>query len=225
MISLGPKDLDEMKQFVSDGLKTLDKMVHYGIDGVGPLISAVELATKATDSHLNLSQGELIKKLVAGELKKNFASGFSTSLGGFISLPVAIPASMAISWVLQIRMVAAVAHLKGFDITEGSVKTVIILSLLGKSGKELIESDFNELQKKVTQGKFYGLPKKTLLMINQKVFSALLRRAGQKGFTGISKAIPIAGGLVGGTLDYFSAKETAQFALELFGTEPPSTPE
>jgi len=222
MISLLPEDIQEMKQFISEGLKALDKMIHYGVDGVGPLISAEELATKATVNHPSAPLTELTQILIKGELKKNFASGFTTSLGGFISLPIAIPSSMAISWILQIRMVAAIAHLKGFDIHEGSVKTAILLCLLGKNGKELLESDFNQLQQKLTQGRFYGLPKKTLLMINQKIFTTLVKRAGQKGLSRVSKAIPFAGGFVGGTLDYLSAKDTADFALELFEINQPT---
>ena len=212
-----PDDLANLKQFLEQSLNALNKMMKYGSDGVGPLVGAKELSAKYIKNPLLDTKFKQIDSLRKAELKKNFASGFVTSIGGAISLPIAIPSSMAISWILQIRMVAAMAHIAGYDIEDQAVKTSVALCLLGKKGKELIESDFHALQQKLTQGHFYSVPSKTLLMINQKIVAKLTQIAGNKGFSRLGKAIPLAGGLIGGALDYYNAKETADFAIELFG--------
>ncbi|MDT8446145.1 MAG: EcsC family protein [bacterium] len=217
MISIDPKELEQAKRFLETGVKTLNHLLDYGIQGVGPLKGASALAAGYKQAGLPLDRLQAAEALLKNELRKNFASGFFTSLGGFVSLPLAIPASMAASWVLQIRCIAAIADLAGFDVNEPPVRTAIGLALLGNRGKELVESDFNELQVKLAQGNFNRLPKKTLLMINQRIVSKLSQMAGQKGLTRLGKAIPLAGGLVGGALDYYSAQDSGRFALELFG--------
>ncbi|OGG93544.1 MAG: hypothetical protein A2527_11595 [Candidatus Lambdaproteobacteria bacterium RIFOXYD2_FULL_50_16] len=225
MITLTPRDLEETKQFLQNSIKALDHLLKMGLEGVGPLKSAVDLARTYEEDPKLKSKGERISALAQRELKKTFAGGFVTSLGGLISLPIAIPASMAVAWVLQIRMVGAMAHLGGFDLNEPPVRTAIALCLLGKRGKELVESDFVEIQRKLAQGQFYGVPKKTWLLLNQQVVKRLMLLSSQKGFTRLSKAIPLAGGLVGGTLDFLAAKETYEFALELFNFEGTSMPQ
>ena len=224
MFTIDPKDMQEAKRFLEESIKALDNLLKMGIEGIGPLKGAKALAGAYQKDAKLTGKLEKIQALGKTELKKNFASGFATSLGGLISLPVAIPASMAITWVLQIRMVAAMAHLGGFDLDDPPVRTAIALCLLGQKGKELVESDFHQLQQKLAQGQFYSVPKKTLLVINQQVINKLVALAGQKGFTRLGKAIPLAGGVVGGALDYYSAKETYQFALELFTFEQGEAP-
>ena len=50
-------------------------------------------------------------------LKLAAAGGFVTSVGGFITLPVALPANVLGFYLLATRMTAAVASLRGYDIT------------------------------------------------------------------------------------------------------------
>lgn len=225
MISLDPRDIEEAKKLLESGAKTLNHLLDYGIKGLGPLKGSKALAAKYKDNPQYTDRLAAARALLQTEKRKSFASGFATSLGGFISLPLAIPTSMAVSWVLQIRTIGAIADLAGFDIDEAPVRTAVGLALLGNRGKELVESDFNELQLKLAQGEFNRLPKKTLLLVNQRIMAKLTQMAGQKGLTRLGKAIPIAGGLVGGALDYYSAMDSGEFALELFQLTSPSEDE
>lgn len=218
-MTLDPKTESKVREFVAEDLKALHRLLDYGLGGFGPLEGARELAQGYKKP--GTSRAEQIRALAKGELKKHFAAGFLTSLGGLLTLPFVIPASMAASWVLQIRMVAAMADLGGFDLEEPQVRAAIAFCLLGKRGTDLVESDFHALQKRMVQGHFYSLSPKALLLINQGLLRRLAQMAGQKGLTRLGRLIPLAGGVLGGTIDYWQGKETADFAFELFGFDRP----
>ncbi|MFH2129775.1 MAG: EcsC family protein [bacterium] len=194
----------------------LKRIIHLGINGGAGLSSARDLGDRYLQNPAHKTKLDRIDALAKWEERKNFTSGFLTSLGGIISLPVAIPASLGINWVLQTRMVAAMAYIGGFDIDDPPVRMSIALCLLGKKGKELLNKDIQEISELLRKNTLSHLPKQTIQVVNQAVAGRLMQLAAAKGFSRISKAIPILGGAVGGVLDFMSCKETAEFAKELF---------
>ena len=194
----------------------LKRIIHLGINGGGGLSSARDLGDQYLQNPAYTTKIERIDALAKWEERKNFTSGFLTSLGGIISLPVAIPASLGINWVLQTRMVAAMAYIGGFDIDDPPVRMTIALCLLGKRGKKLLNKDVQEITKLLRKNALSQVPKQTIQLINQAVAGRLMQVATAKGFSRVSKAIPILGGAVGGVLDFMSCRETAEFAKELF---------
>ncbi len=194
----------------------LKRLINLGINGGGGLSSARELGDQYLQKPEYKTKMERIDTLIKWEERKNFTSGFLTSLGGIISMPVAIPASLGINWVLQIRMVAAMAYIGGFDIDDPPVRMSIALCLLGKRGKDVLNKDAAELTEMLRKKTFSHLPKQSIQLINQAIASKLMQLATNKGFSRLSKAIPLMGGVVGGVLDYKSCHDTAQFAKELF---------
>ncbi|MDX2471145.1 MAG: EcsC family protein [SAR324 cluster bacterium] len=213
---LTPEQLEQIKKSLKLLSQTLDK----GIDGFGPLQSAESLGEKFLANPAYETKMEKIQALARWEIRKNFSTGFLTSLGGILTLPLAIPASLAASWILQIRMVAAMAHIAGFNITDPPVKTSIAICLLGNKAKDLLDADLSQIEAMLRkQGNTAGFSKQSLQVINQALASALIRMATEKGFTRVGKAIPLLGGVAGGLLDYLSAKESANFAIELFDME------
>ena len=196
--------------------KILGEILNLGINGGKGLSGAKELAEQYLQNKNYKNNLERINSLIKWEVRKNFTSGFLTSLGGILTLPLSIPSSLGINWILQTRMVAAMAYLGGFQIEESGVRMVIGLSLLGSKGKELLESDITELKDTLKKTTFQQIPKGTILIVNQAIGTRLMNRAVQKGFTRIGKAIPLAGGVIGGILDQQSCTETAKFAKELF---------
>jgi len=194
----------------------LKRVINLGINGGAGLSSAKELGDQYLQKPEFKSRMERIEALVKWEERKNFTSGFLTSLGGIISMPVAIPASLGINWVLQIRMVAAMAYIGGFDIDDPPVRMSIALCLLGKKGKDVLNTDAAQLTEMLKKRTFTQLPKQSIQLINQAIATKLMQMATNKGFSRLSKAIPLMGGVVGGVLDYKSCHDTAQFAKELF---------
>ena len=139
-----------------------------------------------------------------------------TSLGGIFTLPFTIPASLAANWVIQTRMVAAMAYIGGFNIDDPPVRVSIALCLLGKKGQQALEGDYNEFQKLLRKDQIAKLSKQTIQMLNLVIANRLMKLAAQKGLSRLGKAIPIIGGALGGFLDYYSCKNSSEFAFEFF---------
>lgn len=209
---LTPAQLEQIKK----SLKLLSQTLDQGINGIGPLQSAEALGEKFLINPAYSTKLEKIDALARWEIRKNFSTGFLTSLGGILTLPLTIPASLAASWILQIRMVAAMAHVAGFNIADPPVKTSIAICLLGNRAKDLLDADLSQIEDVLKKGNTAGFSKQSLQVVNQALASALIRVATEKGFTRVAKSIPLLGGVAGGLLDYFSAKESADFAIELF---------
>jgi hypothetical protein len=200
----------------TDPTYVVRQILQLGIKGGPGLSSAKDLGEKYLNDPAFTTKLERIEALIKWEERKNFTSGFLTSLGGIMTLPIAIPASLGLNWILQTRMVAAMAHIGGFDIDDPPVRMSIALCLLGKKGKEILNLNIDDFETYLHKKRLSAIPSKTLTVINQAIAAKLMRIAAQKGLTRISKAIPLIGGVLGGVIDYRSCKDTAEFAKELF---------
>lgn len=109
------------------------------IDGI-PLVSkpiddfATEYLTKSS------SKSEAAKKLIKYQIAKCGTSGFVTNLGGLITLPVAIPANISSVLYVQLRMVAAIAYMGGYDVTSDQVQTLAFVCVTGNTAGEILKN-------------------------------------------------------------------------------------
>ena len=110
-----------------------NKIIDYAIGGVPPFYGAVELAEMYMDNPDYKNKEEMVKDLIRLECSKNFATGFISGFGGLFTLGISISSSLALSWVIQARMVAAIAYIYGYDLKDEKIRTLIKLSLLGDS--------------------------------------------------------------------------------------------
>src|ERR687896_442473 len=69
------------------------------------------------------------------------AQGFVTNLGGLVTAALTIPANISGMALIQCRMVAGIAHLRGYDLEDPRVRNAILTCLLG-------EETINSLVKK-----------------------------------------------------------------------------
>lgn len=144
------------------------------------------------------------------------SSGFLTGLGGFLTLPFAIPANMASVIFIQMRMIAAIAHIGGYDLDDRRVRSMIIACMAGNAAKDILQEMGIVAGKKATQKLICNISTKSLCSINQRVGFALLTKTGGRGFINISKAVPLAGGIIGGTFDVVTTALIGRIARKLF---------
>jgi EcsC protein family len=186
-----------------------------GIDGLGPLKSARELADVARRDTRTIEGA--VKKVIRSHVVKGGVGGFVTGVGGFVTMPVALPANVVEFYVGATRMVASIATLRGYDVDDPQVRTAVLLTLVG--------SEADEVLKKAglagAGGKVVGLvgqqlPPAALLILNKAIGFRLLRGLGEKAFARLGRGIPLAGGVVGGGIDVWMMKRIADHAMAEF---------
>lgn len=191
-------------------------LLERGLGGVPPLSSAVDLATEYLIDQGYEDHDQRVDALINWETTKNFTSGFITGLGGVISLPLSIPSALGASWLLQARMAGAIARIYGHDLEVDRVRTMILLSLAGDVAKEAMKGTGLPIGNKLTQRAIAQVPGRALVEINKRIGVRLLTKAGERTFVNLSKAVPIVGGVVGGSFDAIVCRAVGRTAKALF---------
>jgi uncharacterized protein (DUF697 family) len=195
-------------------------LLELGIRGVGPLSSASSLAAEYLEDGAYRSDDARVVALIRWEAAKNFTTGFLTGLGGFITLPVAVPTALAASWVVQARMAAAIACIYGHDLDAELVRTKILLSLAGDVAREAMKDLGLKVGDKLTQRAVEQIPGRLLVEVNKRIAAKLAAQVGQRVALRFPRAVPVFGGVVGGSLDAVVCRKVGRTAQTLF--RPPS---
>ncbi|MDN5563965.1 MULTISPECIES: EcsC family protein [Luteococcus] len=193
----------------------LRKALDLAIDGVGKVPGAKQTAANALQrtGSAELAVNQIVKQHVA----MAGAQGFITNLGGLATLAVSIPANVSGVAIVQCRMVAAVAHLRGYDIEDPRVRSAILMCLLGEgNAREAVQRQ--------------ELPSSALAIatapvhdpqldntISEKVLANLMGQVGGKRVSLLAgKKIPVVGGGVGAATDGWATWSTGAFAKAQF---------
>ena len=205
-----------MSEEISQGkmMQVLDWSYDKAINGVPGLDSAQELA----EDYLKQS-GSLKSKtnsLIRWQNTKCATSGFISGLGGIITLPVAIPANIASVMYVQIRMIAAIAYMGGYDIEDDRVKSLVYVCLLGNASKDILKELGINIGTKLAKSAIEKISGQVILKINQTVGFRLVTKFGTKGVINLGKAVPLVGGIIGGAMDLSSTNIIGNVARDTF---------
>ncbi|MCG1021431.1 EcsC family protein [Sutcliffiella horikoshii] len=188
-----------------------DKAVNGGIPGMDTAIELAQNYEKKSGSII-----ENVNSLIKWQNTKSATSGFLLGLGGVIVMPVAIPANITSVILVQIRMVAAIAHMGGHDLKSDEVKTFVYTCLAGNGAKDLLKNSGIQIGKKLAISGIKKIPGEVIKKINQAVGFRLLTKFGGKGVINLGKMVPLAGGIIGGTVDAVSTNTIGMVARKLF---------
>lgn len=191
-------------------------LLERGLGGVPPLSSASDLANEYLIDQGYEDHDQRVDALINWETTKNFTSGFITGLGGVISLPLSIPSALGASWLLQARMAGAIARIYGHDLQADRVRTMILLSLAGDVAKDAMKATGLPLGNKLTERAIHQVPGRALVELNKRIGVRLLTKAGERSFVNLSKAVPLVGGVVGGSFDAIVCRAVGRTAKTLF---------
>jgi len=162
-----------------------------------------------------------IDKLIAWQCAKTGLSGFALGLPGGLALPVAVPADLVTLWYVQLRMVAAIGLIYGFEPKEDRVRTLAYVSLLGGKAQEALGKVGVEIGKKAALAALHKMPAKMLFEINKAVGFKLVAKFGHKAPIKLVKLVPVAGGVVGGITNAGGTWIVGKTAKKLLCPEPP----
>lgn len=181
-------------------MSLLDKCYDGALEGILPGERTVE---ELAEDYLmkNSNKEKAIDDLIAYQTLLCGTNGFITGLGGLLVLPVAIPANIASVIYVQLRMIAAIAYINGYDVHSDQVRILAYTCLTGSSVTYILKNVGIEIGKKVAVNALKKIPRAILVKINQQVGFRLVTKFGQKGLINLGKMIPILGGVIGGGFD------------------------
>jgi len=192
-----------------DGIPRVDKSVD---ELVSDYSSRYPTARKAAEA------------LVANHLVKCTASGVATSFGGVATLPLTVSANVVSVLYFQLRMIAAVAKLGGYDPKTDQVRTMAYVCLAGQSANEVLKSAGVQFGTRFTKASIMKVSGKTITKINRAVGFRLVTRMGKTGVINLHRLVPVVGGIIGGGVDLATTKIIADNAMKMFIAELPDPP-
>ena len=182
------------------------------IRGVGPLPPAAQAADKQlAEQQGNVERG--IHEVIENHVRYAGAQGFLTNIGGLVTAAVTIPTNITGLALIQCRMVAGIAHLRGYDLEDPRVRNAILVCMLG-------EDSVNQLVRK----KKIPAPPMALAtapahdpaldrLISAEVASDLVAKvAGKRLAITVGRRVPVVGGVVGAGADGISTWRIGRYA-------------
>jgi hypothetical protein len=199
---------------LAPGLTTafVREALHRAIVGVRPLPPA----SKAADEQLREQKGDVeraVHEVIENHVRYAAAQGFVTNLGGLVTMALTIPTNITGLALIQCRMVAGIAHLRGYDLDDPRVRNAILCTMLG-------EDVVTSLVKKrklpappmaLATAPIHDAHLDTL--ISAEVAAELVTRvAGKKLAATVGRRVPIAGGFIGLGADAYTTWKVGRYA-------------
>lgn len=188
------------------------------IDGIPGTGTAKELAEDYIRSNDSLESAA--NSLIRWQNTKAATSGFVTGLGGLITMPVTIPANVASVLYVQLRMIAALAYMGGYEPTDDRVKAMAYTCLAGNAAKDILKDVGLSFANKVAVNTIKAVSKETIISINKAVGFRLLTKFGSTGVINLGKVVPILGGVIGATFDSVTTNTVGNVARDMFVMNP-----
>jgi EcsC protein family len=199
---------------LAPGLTTsfVREALHRAIVGVGPLPPA----SAAADAQLKEQKGDVdraIHEVIENHVRYAAAQGFLTNLGGVVTMAVTIPANVTGLALIQCRMIAGIAHLRGYDLDDPRVRNAILTTMLGEDVVDAL----------VKKRKLPAPPMALATaphhdpdldkIISAEVAAELVTKvAGKRLATTVGRRIPIAGGFIGLGADAYATWRVGRYA-------------
>lgn len=199
------------------GGNVLRQILDAAINGLGKVPGAKTTAASALAKHGSAEPA--IEALVSTHVRAATAQGVLTNLGGLWTAPLLLPANIASLAIVQVRLVASIAHLRGYDVDDRRVRTAMTLCLLGSQGvKTLIErNEIPTVPLAIATAPVFDESLDRL--VAEKVFAEVSGRlGGRQAVVLLARRVPVVGGAVSGGLDGWYTTSVGAYAREQFPT-------
>lgn len=188
-------------------------------DGVGPLAGSVAYAqarlktdsqppsdgqaSDAGTSHSGTDAAErAIQRIIHESVMSAGTQGLVTGLGGFVAMPVTLPANIAGNLIINARMVGAIAHLRGYDLRDPHTQSMLMLVVAGSSAQTAFSAVGVKVGQETTKQTIKKIPIATIRAVNKRVGFMLIAKYGTKRAPiTLAKGVPLIGGLVSSGFD------------------------
>lgn len=209
-------DTEAQKQ-EEKGAILLDNLYRFVITGVPPISEPIEELAGYYLEHNPNNRDIAVEKFIQNQKLKCSTTGFITGLGGLLTLPLTLPADLASSLYMELRMIAGIAYIRGYDLKDDTVKTLLYLCLVGNAAGDVIKQVGIKISGRYTLKKILPkLSREILVKINKAVGFRLVTKGGTKGVINLAKMVPLLGGVVGATFNWYEVALYAKIAKRMF---------
>jgi hypothetical protein len=189
--------------------------VHQALDrairGVGPLDGAALAAEKQLDEQKgDVDKG--IREVIENNVRMSGVQGFLTNIGGLVTVAVMIPANVSGLALLQCRMIAGIAHLRGYDLADPRTRNAIMACILGE------ERVLSLIKNKKLPGTPMALatapvydPHLATILASEVAGELITKVAGIRLAVTVGRRVPIVGGVVGGSADAYATWRVGRY--------------
>ncbi|MBC7514549.1 MAG: EcsC family protein [Herminiimonas sp.] len=157
-----------------------------------------------------------VNALIRWQNTKAGTAGFITGLGGIMLMPLTLPLNLSSVMYLQVRMVAAIAHMGGHDLDEDEIKMLVYLCLCGNAAQDVVRDYGIRAAKKVSMTAIKTASPAVIKAINAAVGVRLVTKFGNSGMIGVTKSVPLLGSVIGAASDTFATNLVGNMARNLF---------
>jgi uncharacterized protein (DUF697 family) len=182
------------------------------IYGVGPLPPAAAAAEKQlAEQHNHVERA--VHEVIENHVRLAGAEGFATNLGGLATATFMIPANIAGLALIQCRLVAGIAHLRGYDLTDRRVHNAILACLLGEETvRQLVrKKKIPAPPMAIATAPAYD-PHLDKVMAAEVTAELVGKVAGKRMVTAIGRRVPLVGGVVGAGADAYVTWQVGRYA-------------
>ncbi len=208
-----------MNTSVDEGImmKIANMALNTALKGVGPFKAAQTLADGFMRNAKYKDDDERVKALIRSQCWASGGSGFVTGLGGGTTLVVGgMAVDLASVLAINMRMVAAIALIRGYDLQDETVRMALLLTAIGTNLEEALGNVGVHVGKAGCKALINKIPKKLIAKINKFFGQKLITKFGQKGVIQLGKAVPFVGGLVGGAVNAVGCRSIGKLADKAF---------
>ena len=188
--------------------EALDRAIH----GVGPLPPAAS----AADKQLAEQDGDVaraVHEVIENHVRYAGAQGFVTNLGGLVTAALTIPANITGLALVQCRMVAGIAHLRGYDLEDPRVRNAILVSVLGEDAvNTLVKRRKIPAPPMALATAPHHDPNLDATISAEVATDLITKVAGKRLATQVGRRVPVVGGVVGAGADGIHAWRIGRYA-------------
>lgn len=188
----------------------LRQVLELAIDGTARVPGAKAAAARQLQRHGGAQAA--IEGLIEFHVGLASAQGFVTNVGGLAAMPVTLPANVAGVAVVQTRMVAAIAHLRGYDLADNRVRTALIMCLLGgeKIAKSIVTGKLPTSPMAIATAPVFDPDLDR--QVAEEVLTDLIQRVGSKNLAiTVVRRLPLLGGGVGAAMDGIATHQIGKY--------------
>jgi hypothetical protein len=197
------------------GTKSLNILYNSAVNGIVGNGSHVSVMAKEYMNKYGRTE-DACKAMMRMQIRKCTTSGVLSGIGGIITLPITLPLNLSSVIYMQMRMIACIAYMAGYEVNSDQTQTLVLSCLMGVPISQFLKKTTVNISTKTATKLIGKIPGAVLMKINQMIGFRFITKFGTTGAINLGKSVPILGSIAGGCVDYCGTRTIANTAYNMF---------